>query len=155
MLAYSNPLHMKTRTFIAITAAALAGAAAFAERAETGMRVSDNHRALWDDPYVKARIERGIEENRKGDFKISFDKPVENLKAELVRHEFVFGAPTMALAATRGESGGMDMERVSKMKKPGVVQQAMALPRLGCKDGRRERGGGRQILQKTVRTLRG
>ena len=117
MLAYSNPLHMKTRTFIAITAAALAGAAAFAERAETGMRVSDNLRALWDDPYVKARIERGIEENRKGDFKISFDKPVENLKAELVRHEFVFGAPTMALAATRGESGGMDMERVSKMKK--------------------------------------
>lgn len=96
---------MKTFRFIAITAVALAGATAFGKEAKTGMEVSDALRAIWDDPAVKARIERGIEENRKGDFKIFFDRPVENLKAELVRHEFVFGAPTMALAATQGEGG--------------------------------------------------
>lgn len=108
---------MKTRKCIAIAAAVFAGTSAFGEDAGAGMRVSDALRALWNDPFTKTRIERGIEENRKGDFKISFDRPVENLKAELVRHEFVFGAPTMALAATQGKDGGMDMERVGKMKK--------------------------------------
>lgn len=81
------------------------------------MKISDALREKWNDPAVKSRIARGIEENRKGDFSIKFDKTVSDLKAELVRHEFVFGAPTMALAAVQGKDGHEDAERFAKMRK--------------------------------------
>lgn len=97
-------------------AATIFAVAAMGGDFSSDMKISDKLRAKWDNPEIKMRIERGIEENRKGDFAISFDRPVENLQAELVRHEFVFGAPTMALAATQGKNGGMDTERVEKMK---------------------------------------
>ena len=34
------------------------------------MKISDALREKWNDPAVKSRIARGIEENRKGDFSI-------------------------------------------------------------------------------------
>ncbi len=52
---------------------------------------------LWSDPAVEARIQKGIRENRMGAFALTFagpdGKPLENaeVKAELVRHEFLFG----------------------------------------------------------------
>ena len=45
------------------------------------MKISDALREKWNDPAVKSRIARGIEENRKGDFSIKFDKTVSDLKA--------------------------------------------------------------------------
>ncbi len=84
---------------------------------EAEMKVSNKLKNIWESPYVKNRINRGIEQNRKGDFNIKFDRPVENLNVSLVRHEFVFGAPTMAISATQDESGNMDMQRVRTMKK--------------------------------------
>ena len=84
---------------------------------QSGMKVSDKLREAWDSPEIKERIERGIEQNRKGDFKITFDRPVENLKISLLRHEFVFGAPTMAISATQDKNGNIDMQRVKNMKK--------------------------------------
>ena len=104
------------KLFIA-TIFACASAIASGENLQSGMKVSDKLKAAWDSPEIKGRIERGIEQNRKGDFKITFDKPVENLKVSLLRHEFVFGAPTMAIAATQDENGNIDMQRVKNMKK--------------------------------------
>ena len=104
------------KLFIA-TIFACASVIASGENLQSGMKVSDKLKAAWDSPEIKGRIERGIEQNRKGDFKITFDKPVENLKVSLLRHEFVFGAPTMAIAATQDENGNIDMQRVKNMKK--------------------------------------
>ena len=42
------------------------------------MKISDALREKWNDPAVKSRIARGIEENRKGDFSIKFDKTVSD-----------------------------------------------------------------------------
>ena len=84
---------------------------------QSDMKISDKLREAWDSPEIKESIERGIEQNRKGDFKITFDRPVENLKISMLRHEFVFGAPTMAISATQDENGNIDMQRVKNMKK--------------------------------------
>lgn len=104
------------KLFIA-TIFACASIIASGENLQSGMKVTDKLKAAWDSPEIKGRIERGIEQNRKGDFKITFDKPVENLKVSLLRHEFVFGAPTMAISATQDENGNIDMQRVKNMKK--------------------------------------
>lgn len=108
---------MRINKLLVATIFACASAIASGENLQSGMKVSDKLKAAWDSPEIKGRIERGIEQNRKGDFKITFDKPVENLKVSLLRHEFVFGAPTMAIAATQDENGNIDMQRVKNMKK--------------------------------------
>ncbi len=57
----------------------------------------DRVKALWSDPAVEARIAQGIRENRMGTFTVAFTgadgKPLEHaeVKAELVRHAFLFG----------------------------------------------------------------
>ena len=108
---------MRINKLLVATIFACASAIASGKNLQSGMEVSDKLKAAWDSPEIKGRIERGIEQNRKGDFKITFDKPVENLKVSLLRHEFVFGAPTMAISATQDENGNIDMQRVKNMKK--------------------------------------
>ena len=108
---------MGINKLLVATIFACASAIASGKNLQSGMEVSDKLKAAWDSPEIKGRIERGIEQNRKGDFKITFDKPVENLKVSLLRHEFVFGAPTMAISATQDENGNIDMQRVKNMKK--------------------------------------
>jgi GH35 family endo-1,4-beta-xylanase len=59
--------------------------------------LGDPVKALWADPAVEARIAQGIRKNRMGEFAVTFTgadgKPLENVevKAELVRHAFLFG----------------------------------------------------------------
>ncbi len=80
------------------------------------MEVSNKLKSLWEDSAIKSRIERGIEENRKGDFELSFSSPVKNIKVELIRHEFVFGAPTMATAMPDKTGNIADKKWSAKME---------------------------------------
>lgn len=54
--------------------------------------ISPKMRELWENPITNSRIENGIRANRMGEFRLNFDTPVENLKINLDRHEFLFGA---------------------------------------------------------------
>jgi GH35 family endo-1,4-beta-xylanase len=59
--------------------------------------LGEQAKALWSAPDVEARIAKGIRENRMGAFAVTFagkdGKALENaeVKAELVRHAFLFG----------------------------------------------------------------
>lgn len=46
---------------------------------------------VWENPAVRQKIDAGIKANRMGLFTLKFPVEVENLKVELVRHEFLFG----------------------------------------------------------------
>lgn len=62
-------------------------------------------RDLWENPVTEARIETGIRANRMGEFYLDFDKPVDDLKIRLDRHEFLFGA-----YASRSVAGGQPVK---------------------------------------------
>ncbi len=65
--------------------------------------LSDKLRALWADPVLQEKINLNIENNRKGDFYLTFinekNKPVkvENVKVEMLKHDFLFGAQIFLL----------------------------------------------------------
>ena len=65
--------------------------------------ISDKLKTLWADPVLQEKIAIGIEHNRKGDFYLNFvdekNKPVkvENLKIEMLSHDFLFGAQIFLL----------------------------------------------------------
>lgn len=63
---------------------ALISAAAYAQ-------VPQALRDVWENPDLREKIDAGIKANRMGMFTIEFDKPVENVKVDLQRHEFLFG----------------------------------------------------------------
>jgi endo-1,4-beta-xylanase len=50
--------------------------------------------SLWNDPAIKERIQKGIEVNRKGDFRLQFPSLKGNVQIEVkqVKHDFNFGA---------------------------------------------------------------
>ncbi len=71
--------------------------------------MSDKLKSIWADPVLQEKIKLGIENNRKGDFYLSFinakNKPVkvENLKVEMLKHDFLFGAQIFLLNGFKTE----------------------------------------------------
>jgi len=65
--------------------------------------MSEKLKSLWSDPVLQEKMQIGIEHNRKGDFYLEFrdwkNRPVkvENLKIEMVSHDFLFGAQIFLL----------------------------------------------------------
>lgn len=65
--------------------------------------LSEKLKAIWADPVIQEKIALGIENNRKGDFYLNFvdeknrDVKVENLKVEMIKHDFLFGAQIFLL----------------------------------------------------------
>jgi len=91
---------MKQAATMCMCLAVALGAAAQNAAPVSGTKLSvvgERAKALWSAPDVEARIQAGIRENRMGTFAVTFTsadgKPLENaeVKAELVRHEFLFG----------------------------------------------------------------
>ena len=91
---------MKQAATMCVCLAAALGAAAQNAAPVSGTKLSvvgERAKALWSAPEVEARIQAGIRENRMGTFAVTFTgadgKPLENaeVKAELVRHDFLFG----------------------------------------------------------------
>lgn len=70
-----------------------------------GGQIPQKMRDLWENPVTEARIETGIRANRMGEFYLDFDKPVDDLKIRLDRHEFLFGA-----YASRSVAGGQPVK---------------------------------------------
>ena len=54
-------------------------------------QVPDSLKNAWENPDLREKIDAGIKANRMGMFTLKFDGNVENVKVELVRHEFLFG----------------------------------------------------------------
>ena len=71
--------------------------------------LSDKLKSLWADPVLQEKIALGIENNRKGDFYLTFidqkKRPVkvDNLKVEMLRHDFLFGAQIFLLGGFKTE----------------------------------------------------
>ena len=71
--------------------------------------LSDKLRSIWADPVLQEKIALGIENNRKGDFYLHFidsrnrDVKVENLKVEMLKHDFLFGAQIFLLGGFENE----------------------------------------------------
>ena len=71
--------------------------------------LSDKLRSIWTDPVLQEKIALGIENNRKGDFYLHFidsrnrDVKVENLKVEMLKHDFLFGAQIFLLGGFENE----------------------------------------------------
>ena len=76
-----------------------------------GGQIPQKMRDLWENPVTEARIETGIRANRMGEFYLEFDKPVEDLKIRLDRHEFLFGAYASRSVAD-GQPAKYPQERV-------------------------------------------
>ena len=79
--------------------------------------ISDKLRELWSDPVLQEKIKVGIEHNRKGDFYLKFvnarTRPVkvENLKVEMVSHDFLFGAQIFLLNGFKTEEENRQYEK--------------------------------------------
>ncbi len=78
-----------------------------------GGQIPQKMRDLWENPVTEARIETGIRANRMGEFYLEFDKPVEDLKIRLDRHEFLFGAYASRSVAD-GQPAKYPQERVEE-----------------------------------------
>lgn len=71
--------------------------------------LSEKLKKLWSDPVLQEKIALGIENNRKGDFYLNFidaksrDVKVENLKVEMLKHDFLFGAQIFLLGGFKTE----------------------------------------------------
>ena len=87
---------------ILLLALCLSAASAFADKYKEAP-ISEKLKALWSDPVLQEKMQIGIEHNRKGDFYLEFkdwkNRPVkvENLKIEMVSHDFLFGAQIFRL----------------------------------------------------------
>lgn len=74
--------------------------------------------SLWSDPAVEARIQRGIEQHRKGDFTLMLTdkagKPLRNATVEvrLVKHDFEFGANIFMLNGFTTDAENRQYEQV-------------------------------------------
>ncbi len=80
--------------------------------------MSEKLKKLWSDPVLQEKIKLGIENNRKGDFYLSFidkhNKPVkvENLKVEMTKHDFLFGAQIFCLGQFSNEAENKKFEEL-------------------------------------------
>ncbi len=76
--------------------------------------------SLWSDPALETRIQRGIEQHRRGDFTLTLTdkagKPIRNatVDVQLVRHEFEFGANLFMLNGFPTEAENRQYEAVFK-----------------------------------------
>ncbi|MBQ2722083.1 MAG: endo-1,4-beta-xylanase, partial [Opitutales bacterium] len=79
--------------------------------------ISDKLRELWSDPVLQEKIKIGIEHNRKGDFYLHFVNKknwkvkVEDLKVEMVSHDFLFGAQIFLLNGFKTEQENRQYEK--------------------------------------------
>lgn len=79
--------------------------------------ISNKLRKLWSDPVLQEKINIGIEHNRKGDFYLNFvnarNRPVkvENLKIEMLSHDFLFGAQIFLLDGFKTEQENRQYEK--------------------------------------------
>ena len=79
--------------------------------------ISNKLRELWSDPVLQEKIKVGIEHNRKGDFYLKFvnakTRPVkvEDLKVEMVSHDFLFGAQIFLLNGFKTEEENRQYEK--------------------------------------------
>ena len=64
---------------------------ALAAAGSVSAQVPETLKAVWEQPDLREKIDAGIKANRMGIFTLRFDRKVENVKAELARHEFLFG----------------------------------------------------------------
>lgn len=81
---------------------------------------TDEARKMWSDPVLQESIELGIKTNRMGDFFLYFrssdGKPakVENVKVNMLKHEFLFGAQAFN---TKGFGGKKEMNTGDKFER--------------------------------------
>ncbi len=80
--------------------------------------LSDKLKKMWADPTLQEKIKLGIENNRKGDFYLSFidnkNKPVkvEKVKVEMTKHDFLFGAQIFVLGLFPTEAENKKFEEM-------------------------------------------
>ena len=87
-------------------------------------KVSDSLKAIWSDPVLREQIDAGIKGNRMSDFILRFrekngkwsykDKKVSNVKAELIRHDFLFGCNAFLIDGFRNADGTKNQAECDK-----------------------------------------
>ncbi|MDD3545236.1 MAG: endo-1,4-beta-xylanase [Kiritimatiellae bacterium] len=104
------------KTAILAAAFLCAALSSAAQEKSPELKISDKVLKMWADPVLQEKIALGIENNRKGDFYIEFlDAKNENVKAEnvkvnMVSHEFLFGAQIFLLNGFPAENENRQYE---------------------------------------------
>lgn len=90
---------------------------------------TDEVRKMWSDPVLQESIELGIKTNRMGDFFLDFrlsdgkSAKVKNVKIEMLKHEFLFGAQAFNTKSFGGKEG---MDTGDRFERDPAVSDAEA-----------------------------